>query len=88
MLSWSRQFLTNITTYLVTITYFQLYLTLLCGPGSRNREGRVVEEEVEADRLVTGDLRRARVMTDIANQQFTLDCPGSPPPCGEDEGEQ
>ena len=53
--------------------------------GSRFREGRVVvaEEEVEADKLVHGDLRRARVMTGIANSifpflQFTLHCPSQP----------
>ena len=51
-------------------------------PGTRYREGRieVVEEEVEADREVEGDLRTARVLVDIANSvfhylQFTADCP-------------
>ena len=51
MLSWSRQFLTNITTSLATITCFQLYILRFYGDDtnmvveeleSRYREGRVV----------------------------------------------
>ena len=42
----------------------------------------MVEEEVEADRLVAGDLRTARILSDIGNSifnflQFTVDCPSS-----------
>ena len=41
---------------------------------------QVVEEEVEADREVQGDLRKSRVLVEIANSifdylQFTADCP-------------
>ena len=41
---------------------------------------RVVEEEVEGDKLVASDVRTARVLNDIGNNifnflQFTIDCP-------------
>ena len=44
----------------------------------------VVEEEVEADRLVPGDQRTGRVLTEVANSflpylQFTYDCPSLHP---------
>ena len=53
-------------------------------PGCRfiKEEGKVkvVEEEVEGDSRVPGDLRTAKVLADVANSifdyiQFTVDCP-------------
>ena len=97
MLSWSRRFLTTITAATTDLAYYTLHLLLFyvddtnvvvdeLEPGARYREGRVevVEEEVEEDREVAGDLRTARVMLEIANSlvpylQFTLDCPSLHP---------
>ena len=97
MLSWSRRFLASTTAALSSFTSFDLYMLLFyvddtmaateeLEPGCKyiREEGRVrvVEEEIEADRLVAGDLRTARVLADIANDifhylQFTVDCPSN-----------
>ena len=97
MLSWSRKFKTILTDALVEFAYFKLYLLLFyvddtgvaveeLEPGCRfmKEEGkvRVVEEEVEGDRRVPGDLRTAKVLAEVANSifdyiQFTVDCPSN-----------
>ena len=97
MLSWSRRFKSLTSSALADSAHFDLYMLLFyvddtmaaaeeVEPGSRfvKEEGKVkvVEEEVEADRLVAGDLRTARVLSDIGNSifnflQFTVDCPSS-----------
>ena len=84
---------------MVSFAYFQLYLLLFyvddtgiaveeLEPGCRyiEEEGRVrvVQEEVENDSAVAGDLRTARVLADIANSifeyiQLTVDCPSNYP---------
>ena len=53
-------------------------------PGCRLVDGKVVmvEEEVEADRAIPGDLRTAKVVQDIANSicetiNMTVDCPSN-----------
>ena len=99
MLSWSRRFAAAASTALASFAYFQLYMLLFyvddtgiaveeLEPGCRyiEEEGRVrvVEEEVENDRAVAGDLRTARVLASIANSifeyiQFTVDCPSNYP---------
>ena len=80
-------------------TFFDLYMLLFyvddtmvateeLEPGSRyiKEEGkvRVVEEEIEGDRLIAGDLRTAKVLAEIGNDifnylQFTVDCPTTNP---------
>ena len=94
MLSWSRRF-RSLTASALNNFFFDLYMLLFyvddtmvateeLEPGSRyiKEEGkvRVVEEEIEGDRLVAGDLRTAKVLAEIANDifnylQFTVDCP-------------
>ena len=95
MLSWSRRFRAATTTSLSSFANFDLYMlqfyvddtmvaTEELEPGCRfvKEEGkvRVVEEEVEGDKLVASDVRTARVLNDIGNTifsflQFTIDCP-------------
>ena len=97
MLSWSKRFLATTTAALSNFTNFDLYLLLFyvddtmaateeLEPGCRyvkeERRVKVVEEEIEADRQVAGDLRTAKVLADIANDifyfiQFTVDCPSA-----------
>ena len=82
---------------MASFDYFQLYMLLFyvddtgiaveeLEPGCRfiKEEGRVrvVEEEVEGDRGVKGDLRTALVLSEVANSifdyiQFTVDCPSN-----------
>ena len=86
MLSWSRRFVAAATTALASFAYFQLYLLLFyvddtgiaveeLEPGCRfiEEEGRVrvVQEEVENDRAVAGDLRTARVLQMLQIQYLT-----------------
>ena len=95
MLNWSRKFKACVSTALANFDYFQLYMLLFyvddtgiaveeLEPGCRfiKEEGRVrvVEEEVEGDKGVKGDLRTALVLSEVANSifdyiQFTVDCP-------------
>ena len=97
MLSWSRRFMATTSAALSSFTNFDLYLLLFyvddtmaateeLEPGCRyvkeERRVKVVEEEIEADRQVAGDLRTAKVLADIANDifyyiQFTVDCPSA-----------
>ena len=97
MLSWSRRFKAATTVALADFAYFNLYMLLFyvddtgvaveeLEPGCRYIEGegkvKVVEEEVEGDRRVPGDLRTALVLAAIANSifdyiQFTVDCPSN-----------
>ena len=93
----SRKFKTILADALAEFAYFNLYLLLFyvddtavaveeLEPGCRfiKEEGKVkvVEEEVEGDRRVPGDLRTAKVLADVANAiidyiQFTVDCPSN-----------
>ena len=97
MLSWSRKFKTILSAALEEFAHFNLYLLLFyvddtgvaveeLEPGCRfiKEEGkvRVIEEEVEGDRRMPGDLRTAKVLADVANSifdyiQFTVDCPSN-----------
>ena len=97
MLSWSRRFKTTTTVALSDFAYFNLYMLLFyvddtgvaveeLEPGCRYIEAegkvRVVEEEVDGDRNVPGDLRTALVLASVANSifdyiQFTVDCPSN-----------
>ena len=97
MLSWSRRFRTLTSSALDNFNFFDLYMLLFyvddtmvateeLEPGSRYIKGegkvRVVEEEIESDRLVAGDLRTAKVLAEIGNHifnylQFTVDCPST-----------
>ena len=99
MLSWSREFKATLNTALADFPYFNLYLLLFyvddtgvaveeLEPGCRfiKEEGKVkvVEEEVEGDLMVPGDLRTAKVLAEVANSifdyiQFTVDCPSNHP---------
>ena len=93
MLYWSRCFIEAMGRAMVGITSFMLYLlkiyvddtNLLCEvlpPGSRYKDGvvTIVEEAIEEDKDIPGDLRTARILTDIANTvspfiKLTFDCP-------------
>ena len=97
MLSWSRRFKAATESALRDFAFFKLYLLLFyvddtfvaaeeLEPGSRymkeEQKVMVVEEEVEGDKLVAGDLRTARVLNDIGNDiasylNFTVDCPST-----------
>ena len=82
MLSWSRRFKAATESALRDFNYFKLYLLLFyvddtfvaaeeLEPGSRyikeEQKVVVIEDEVEGDKLVAGDLRTARVLNDMGN---------------------
>ena len=95
MLRWSKDFLAKLAAAVSGVVFFAMYLLLFyvddtflameeLEAGSRLVEGKVVvvEEEVEGDLEVRGDVRTAKVIKDIANYvfdflRFELDCPSN-----------
>ena len=97
MLIWAREFIKVLATVSATMAAVMLYMlkvyvddvnvvTEELPPGTRFIEGllTIIEEEVENDNTISGDIRTAKVLQEVANSilpylKFTVDSPSNHP---------
>ena len=97
MLIWAREFIKVLATVSATMAAVMIYMlkvyvddvnvvTEELPPGTRFIEGQltIIEEEVENDNTISGDIRTAKALQEVANSilpylKFTVDSPSSHP---------